>query len=128
MKITYPSQPDLACANRDLLRRISDRWTLFVGAQLASGPSRFGELARAIPGISKKMLAQTLRHLERDGLVARSVLPTMPVTVEYSLTPLGNTLIAPIQALTAWTEAHMDEVTEAREHYDHRTLGDHSAT
>ena len=112
---------------RDLLRRISDRWTLLIGVQLAMGPRRFGELSRAVDGISKKMLAQTLRNLERDGLVARTVVPSMPVTVEYALTPLGATLTAPIQALTAWTEAHMGEVGAARRNYDsnHVTTQDH---
>ncbi len=112
----------MTCANRDLLRRISDKWTLFVGAELAAGSSRFGELSRAIPGISKKMLAQTLRYLERDGLIVRTVLPTMPVTVEYALTPLGTTLVAPIKVLTTWAEAHRGEIEQAREEYDHRKL------
>jgi len=103
---------------RDLLRRISDRWTLLIGVQLAMGPRRFGELSRAVDGISKKMLAQTLRNLERDGLVARTVVPSMPVTVEYALTPLGATLTEPIQALTNWTDAHMGEVGAARRRYD----------
>ena len=103
---------------RDLLRRISDRWTLLIGVQLAAGPRRFGELAKAVDGISKKMLAQTLRNLERDGLVARTVIPSMPVTVEYALTPLGATLTAPIQALTTWTDTHMAEVGAARRRYD----------
>jgi len=107
-----------ACPSRQALDRIADRWTSLIIGQLAERPHRFGELRRAINGISQKMLTQTLRGLERDGLVSRRVLPTTPVTVEYALTPLGETLIAPMAAIHAWAEAHVPEMLAARRAYD----------
>lgn len=103
-----------ACPSRQALDRIADRWTTLIIGQLAERPHRFGELRRAIDGISQKMLTQTLRGLERDGLVSRRVLPTTPVAVEYALTPLGETLIAPMAAIHAWAEAHVPEMLAAR--------------
>lgn len=107
-----------ACPSRQALDRIADRWTTLIIGQLAERPHRFGELRRAISGISQKMLTQTLRGLERDGLVSRRVLPTTPVAVEYALTPLGETLIAPIAAIHAWAETHVPEMLAARRAYD----------
>lgn len=107
-----------ACPSRQALDRIADRWTTLIIRQLAERPYRFGELRRAIDGISQKMLTQTLRGLERDGLVSRRVLPTMPVAVEYALTPLGETLIAPMAAIHAWAEAHVPEMLAARRAYE----------
>ena len=85
------------------------------------GPRRFGVLRRSIGGISQKMLTQTLRKLERDGLVSRRVYPTTPPSVEYALTPLGETLTEPLGALRAWSSAHIAEVVAARAAFDERT-------
>jgi len=106
------------CPTRSLLDRIGDRWTVLVVGLLALGPARFSELARRIDGISQKMLTQTLRGLERDGLVTRTVHPEVPPRVEYELTELGRTLTAPLDALDAWARAHMDSVLDARRAYD----------
>lgn len=104
-----------ACPTRKALDRIADRWTALVIGLLAERPHRFGELRRKIDGISQKMLTQTLRSLERDGLVNRRAEATVPVTVEYSLTPLGQTLVGPLAAIRDWAEAHIEEVIAARE-------------
>ena len=104
-----------ACPTRQALDRIADRWTALIVGLLAERPHRFGELRRKIDGISQKMLTQTLRSLERDGLVHRRVEPTVPVTVEYSLTPLGETLVGPLAAIRDWAEANIEEVLAARE-------------
>jgi DNA-binding HxlR family transcriptional regulator len=105
------------CLPRQALDLISDRWTMIVVKALAEGMHRYGELHRAIDGISQKMLTQTLRSLEHDGLVLRTVYPVVPPRVEYSLTPLGETLIEPIAAIGAWAEIHMDEILEARQQH-----------
>jgi DNA-binding HxlR family transcriptional regulator len=110
------------CPSRQALDRIADRWTTLIIGQLAERPHRFGELRRAIGGISQKMLTQTLRGLERDGLVSRRVLPTTPVAVEYALTPLGETLIAPMAAIHAWAEAHVPEMMAARRAYEDQDM------
>ena len=107
-----------ACPSRQALDRIADRWTTLIIGQLAERPHRFGELRRAIDGISQKMLTQTLRGLERDGLVSRRVLTTTPVAVEYALTPLGETLIGPMAAIHAWAEAPVPEMMAARRAYE----------
>ena len=106
------------CPSRQTLDRIGDRWTVLIVGALADGPMRFTELARRIEGISQKMLTQTLRGLERDGLVSRTVHATVPVRVDYELTSLGCTLRAPIAALEQWARDHMGEVQAAREDYD----------
>jgi len=85
---------------------------------LAEGIQRYGALHREIGGISQKMLTQTLRSLERDELVPRTVYPVVPPKVEYALTPLGETLIEPLAAIGAWAERHMDEIAQARRHHD----------
>jgi DNA-binding HxlR family transcriptional regulator len=101
-----------------VLDRIGDKWTTLVILLLKDGAKRFSELQRTIHGISAKMLAQTLRSLERDGLVTRTIYPEVPPRVEYTLTPLGETLCAPIAAILEWSEAHFDEVTAAQTRYD----------
>jgi len=112
-----------ACPARALLDRIADKWTtLIIGILTETGrPVRFTELRRAIGGISQKMLTQTLRDLERDGLVLRTAYPVIPPRVEYSLTPLGRTLEAPLAALSAWTHAHMADVRASQDAFDGRT-------
>lgn len=105
---------DAECPSRTALNRIGDRWTALIVGVLANRPHRFGELRRRVDGISQKMLTQTLRSLERDGLVSRSAYPTVPVTVEYALTPLGETVIPVLAAVRDWAEAHIAEVLAAR--------------
>jgi DNA-binding HxlR family transcriptional regulator len=106
------------CPSRVVLDRISDKWVTLVIASLADGPRRFSEVSRQLAGVSQKMLTQTLRTLERDGLVTRSVTPSVPVRVDYELTPLGHSLLEPIKHLKAWAEDHVPEVREAQEAYD----------
>jgi DNA-binding HxlR family transcriptional regulator len=107
------------CPSRDLLDRIGDKWTVLVLGELARhGACRFTQLRKQLSGVSEKMLTQTLRALERDGLIDRTVYPAVPVRVEYALTPLGQTLRDPLKALTEWSVGHIDEVLAAREEYD----------
>jgi DNA-binding HxlR family transcriptional regulator len=106
------------CPTRQLLETLSDKWMGLVLASLGKGPMRHSELARKIAGVSQKMLTQTLRTLERDGMVTRTVTPTVPVRVDYELTPLGRDLAPVMVAIKTWAEAHMDEVRAAREAYD----------
>lgn len=108
------------CPTRQMLDRIGDKWTVLVVQVLDQGPMRFNGLKRRIGGVSQKMLAQTLRHLERDGLVSRHVFPTTPVTVEYALTPLGRTLVGALTPLIAWSEGKIGEVEAARATFDAR--------
>ena len=109
------------CRSRQVIDRIGDRWTVLILGALSDGPRRFTELARRVEGISQKMLTQTLRGLERDGMVSRTVHATVPVRVDYELTDLGRTLTAPIAALEAWARNHLDDVIAARERYDERS-------
>jgi DNA-binding HxlR family transcriptional regulator len=109
-----------ACELRDLLDRLADKWSLLVVELLGDGSRRFSELRREIDGISQRMLTVTLRQLERDGMVRRTVHPVIPPRVDYELTPLGTTLLDTIQPLVAWTRAHRDEIAEARLSYDAR--------
>ncbi|MDG4824723.1 helix-turn-helix domain-containing protein [Asanoa sp. WMMD1127] len=103
-----------------MLDRIADKWSLLVVALLDNRKLRFTELRREIDGISQRMLTVTLRHLERDGLVRRTVHPTVPPRVDYELTPLGVTLHATVQTLVAWTDANQREIAAARAAYDKR--------
>lgn len=109
-----------ACPTRKLLDRISDKWVSLVLVALADGPRRYNDVARAIAGVSQKMLTQTLRSLERDGLVTRTVTPAVPVRVDYELTPLGETLLPVMRSIKVWAEAHIEEVESARVAYDSR--------
>ena len=106
------------CPTRRLLDRTGDRWTAPSVGTLDHGPLRFGEIARRIDGISQKMLTQTLRGLERDGLVIRTLYPQVPPRVEYELSPAGRTLQEPLRALEDWAESHMSGVLTSRELYD----------
>ena len=116
------------CEVRQILDRIADKWSLLVIALLDRGTLRFTELRRGIDGISQRMLTTTVRQLERDGLVRRTVHPVVPPRVDYELTPLGVTLHETIQSLVTWTEAHQREIAAARADYDARTAaaGAHS--
>ncbi|MEV6274770.1 helix-turn-helix domain-containing protein [Nocardia sp. NPDC051832] len=106
------------CEVRQILDRIADKWSLLAIALLAGRTMRFTELRREIDGISQRMLTRTLRHLERDGLVRRTVFPVVPPRVDYELTPLGAGLHETIQALVSWTETHQREISAARTAYD----------
>jgi DNA-binding HxlR family transcriptional regulator len=109
------------CPSRNLLDRIGDKWSILVLGELAqNGTARFTQLRKRLDGVSEKMLTQTLRALERDGLVLRTVHPTVPVRVEYELTALGQTLREPLKALTEWSTEHTADVLAARESYDTR--------
>ncbi|MFC9608500.1 winged helix-turn-helix transcriptional regulator [Streptomyces niveus] len=108
------------CEVRQILDRIGDKWSLLVIALLDVSTMRFTELRREIDGISQRMLTVTLRQLERDGLVKRTVHPVVPPRVEYRLTPMGRTLHTTINALVIWTEEHQNQIAAAREDYDRR--------
>jgi DNA-binding HxlR family transcriptional regulator len=109
------------CRTRRGLDLIADEWTMLVVVALREDTKRFSQLHAQIEGISKKMLTQTLRTLERNGLVKRVVYPVIPPIVEYSLTPLGQTLIKPIWALRDWSEQHIEEVERMRAEYDQKS-------
>lgn len=123
-----------SCPSRQLLGRISDKWVALILAALGSGDPhpgaagcggapasmRYSELSRRLAGVSQKMLTQTLRSLERDGLITRTVTPTVPVTVTYQLTDLGRSLQHVMSGIKEWAETHMSEVLANREKYDTR--------
>lgn len=111
---------EAACEVRRVLDRIGDKWSLLVISLLGGGPRRFMELRRDIGAISQRMLTLTLRQLERDGLVSRTVFPVVPPRVEYRLTPLGETLLVSIQAIVTWSVEHLEEIAAARAAYDAR--------
>ncbi|WP_227322404.1 winged helix-turn-helix transcriptional regulator [Acidisoma silvae] len=106
------------CPMRNILDRIGDKWTMLVLMALAVEPRRFGMLMRVVPDISKRMLTQTLRLLERDGLITRHVFATTPPSVEYRLSPLGCSVLEPLHALAQWAEANFASITFARARYD----------
>lgn len=106
------------CAIRDILDRIGDKWSYLLVLSLAERPHRFGELRREIEDISQRMLTETLRSLQRDGLIDREVFATTPPTVEYRLTKLGSSLLEPMQLLVAWAEFKQPAIRRARETFD----------
>ncbi len=123
METKQQTQPDIfqaSCLSRQVLILLADQWTPLVIYALEDGTMRFGQLLKRINGISKKMLTQTLRAMERNGLVRRVVYPVVPPVVEYTLTPLGQTLIEPVNALRGWAYEHLQEVAQARTTYDQR--------
>ena len=105
-------------ATREILNRVGDKWSVLVIVTLGEGTRRFSDLKRSIEGISQRMLTLTLRGLERDGLVKRTVYPTTPPSVDYALTPLGQTLLEPVTVLAVWAQGHRPEVQRAREAFD----------
>lgn len=111
---------DVNCPTRQVLDRIGDKWGMLILLLLAEKPHRFNELRRNIEGLSQKMLSQTLKALERDGLVSRKAFATVPVTVEYSITALGRTLTATVDALRLWAESNIGAVQAAQRRYDAR--------
>ena len=106
------------CPTNQLLDRLSDKWVSLVVSALSTGAMRYSDLTRKIAGVSPKMLTQTLRSLERDGILVRTVTPSVPVRVDYELTPLGHSLAVLLTAVKDWAETHIDEVHQARERYD----------
>lgn len=107
-----------ACPTRHVMATIGGKWAALLVHALADGPQRHGQLRTRIAGVSQKMLTQTLRELERDGLLTRTVTPTVPVRVDYALTPLGASLVPVLRALKDWSETHIEEVLAAREVFD----------
>ncbi len=103
-----------------LLTFIAEKWTLTVVSALLDGPQRFSSLRRMIPGVSQKMLTQTLRELERNGIVQRTIYPQVPPRVDYALTPLGATMCEPLSAFRRWIDTHRAEMDAAREAFEHR--------
>ncbi|MFC5827756.1 winged helix-turn-helix transcriptional regulator [Nonomuraea insulae] len=111
---------EAACRAREMLDRVGDKWSLPVISELGTETRRFTELRRAIDGISHRMLTVTLRELERDGIITRTVHAVMPPRVEYTLTPMGHALLDAVGSLVTWAEAHLDEIDAARTGYDAR--------
>jgi DNA-binding HxlR family transcriptional regulator len=107
-----------ACPTRNLLAVLTDKWVCLVLCALTDGPMRHGELGRRISGVSQKMLTQTLRGLERDGILVRTATASVPMRVDYELTDLGRSLCGPLAALKDWAEAHMDDVFDARARHE----------
>ncbi|WP_198115116.1 winged helix-turn-helix transcriptional regulator [Massilia rhizosphaerae] len=105
-------------ATREILDRIADKWSLYIVAVLANGPRRFNELKRGIDGISQRMLTLTLRGLERDGLLTRTMYPTIPPRVDYELTDMGRTLLKPVMALVNWANDNQVAIAEAQTRFD----------
>ena len=110
-----------ACPTRHVMETVGGKWAALIVHALAGGPLRHGELRTRIAGVSQKMLTQTLRELERDGLVSRTVTPSVPVRVDYALTPLGRTLAPVLAALKSWSEGHIEEILAARDVFDRRS-------
>jgi DNA-binding HxlR family transcriptional regulator len=108
------------CASRTVLAAIADKWTCLLVDALRNGPVRFGALRRKLDGITQKSLTQTLRTMERDGMVIRTVYPTIPPRVEYELSDLGRSVVTLMSGIKRWSEAHVPEILAAREAYDHR--------
>lgn len=109
------------CLAGEVLNRIGDKWSVYAIASLGAGTLRFSELRRRIDGISQRMLTVTLRALERDGLITRAVYPEIPPRVEYTLTPLGRSLLDVVADLVAWSETHTADIDQARTDYDRKT-------
>jgi DNA-binding HxlR family transcriptional regulator len=120
-KIAYNAYLE-RCPSRQLLDTLSDKWVMLIMSALADGPQRHGQLATRIAGVSQKMLTQTLRSLERDGLLTRTVTPSVPVRVDYELTALGESLQVFVRQLKGWAEANMDRVLAARERHDAKSV------
>ena len=119
MSLGHTPVPHQDClAVREVLNRVGDKWSVLVVALLRDGPKRFSEIRRAIEGVSQRMLTLTLRGLERDGLVTRTVEPTIPPRVDYELTKLGRTLLKPILTLAGWAQEHGSDMLGARQRYD----------
>jgi DNA-binding HxlR family transcriptional regulator len=110
------------CPSRQILDRIGDTWSVLIVVSLADGPLRYSELAARIEGVSPKMLTQTLRGLERDGMITRTVFPVVPPRVEYTLTSLGHSLLGLVSGLETWAQEHISDVAAARDAFDARAV------
>ena len=115
---TGAPEDEAQCPVRDVLDRVGQKWTLLILVALEPAPKRFSQLQRQVGDISKRMLTQTLRQLERDGLVSRQVFPTKPPSVEYALTGLGRSALAPIGALLVWADSNHDAIRASRAAFD----------
>jgi DNA-binding HxlR family transcriptional regulator len=113
------------CPVRDVLDRVGDKWTTLMLIALTTGPMRFGAFSRAVPDISKRMLTQSLRGLERDGMITRHVFPTKPPSVEYRLSPLGESILEPLVQLVTWAEGSHAAIREARAKFDAESNAQH---
>jgi DNA-binding HxlR family transcriptional regulator len=112
------------CSNlRSILSLVGDKWTVLIVVLLSDGPKRFNEIRRMVGGISQRMLTFTLRGLERDGLVTRTVFPTTPQRVDYELTQLGSTLWEAVEPLSSWARAHVSEIVDSRKQFDGKAAG-----
>jgi DNA-binding HxlR family transcriptional regulator len=112
------------CSNlRSILSLVGDKWTVLIVVLLSDGPKRFNEIRRMVSGISQRMLTFTLRGLERDGLVTRTVFPTTPQRVDYELTQLGSTLWEAVEPLSSWARAHVSEIVTSRKEFDGKVAG-----
>ena len=118
-RIHDPNSTDCRAVS-SVLARVGDKWSVLIVNLLGDGPKRFNEIKRMVGGISQRMLTLTLRGLERDGLVTRTVFPTVPPRVDYQLTELGRSLWAPVEALGAWAQQNQDEIAAARQAFDAR--------
>ncbi|MGZ3418393.1 MAG: winged helix-turn-helix transcriptional regulator [Polyangiales bacterium] len=118
--MTSSIPPDSGCNAREILDRVGDKWSVLAIVNLGGGSMRFSELLRNGHGVSQRMLTQTLRNLERDGIVWRKVTPTVPITVEYGLTDLGAGLLEVLRPLFEWSGTHMKAIAKARAAYDAR--------
>jgi DNA-binding HxlR family transcriptional regulator len=118
METSTPDVYSSACPSRQVLSRVGDKWSTLVIGILERGTVRFGVLRREIMGISQKMLTQTLRNLERDGLIERRIFAEVPVRVEYSLTELGKSLVPVLTSLIQWSESHLKEIEAAQKQFD----------
>ena len=116
-----PGAAPSTCRLRTVLGRIGDKWAIYIVDRLGEGPRRFSELHRGIDGITARMLTVTLRGLERDGIVTRTVHAAVPPRVDYELTPLGQTLLVTIGQLVAWADEHLGQIEAARADYDARS-------
>ncbi|HLH58404.1 MAG TPA: helix-turn-helix domain-containing protein [Streptosporangiaceae bacterium] len=113
-----PRAPLSSCRAREVLRRVGDKWSVYVIDRLGQGSQRFSELRRGIDGITARMLTVTLRGLERDGLVSRTLHPVIPPRVDYELTPMGRTLLETIEQLIDWADSHVEQIDAAQAAYD----------
>lgn len=120
MKPRHPHATEDCRAVSEILQRVGDKWTVLVVGKLGDGPMRFNELRASVGGISQKMLTTTLRGLERDGFVTRTVFPTIPPRVDYELTGLGHELLGPVSVLGEWARLNTGRVREARQRFDSR--------
>ncbi len=119
------SRKEPGCPTRDVLDRVGDTWSVLIVGNLAEGALRFNELKRRTEGISQRMLTLTLRLLERDGLILRTVTPTVPPRVDYALTALGRTLLEPIHMLSTWAEKNRGVIQRSRERFDAKAEREH---